>query len=268
MPPTNPSTLHPNPSAAALPYNSALSLWLSVDPLSDKYPNLSPYTYCADNPVRLVDVDGREVWIVGEDGNRYKYEKGTIYTEEGKPYSPESGSFIANAQNAIDVLKTTKTGNKLISTFEGSNNKDVFIKWNTESKCDNLTTDAATGAFINQTILWNSTGTDLSTTAGVQKNAITDLGHEFSHAYDNAKNIKGLGDWCTEGNGGTRSEWRAVYHENLIRKELGVPYRCGYTFKNPSGETFFVRMLNRKGEPYMPKTSKWIPIENCVIINN
>ena len=35
-------------------YNSDLSIWLSVDPLSDKYPNLSPYTYCADNPVRLV----------------------------------------------------------------------------------------------------------------------------------------------------------------------------------------------------------------------
>ena len=42
-------------------YNSALSIWLSVDPLADKYPGMSPYTYCADNPVRLVDPDGREV---------------------------------------------------------------------------------------------------------------------------------------------------------------------------------------------------------------
>ncbi|MDD6583065.1 MAG: SpvB/TcaC N-terminal domain-containing protein [Bacteroidales bacterium] len=42
-------------------YNSDLSIWLSVDPMADKYPGLSPYTYCANNPVRLVDEDGREV---------------------------------------------------------------------------------------------------------------------------------------------------------------------------------------------------------------
>ncbi len=41
-------------------YHSDLSIWLSVDPLSDKYPNLTPYAYCANNPVRLVDPDGRE----------------------------------------------------------------------------------------------------------------------------------------------------------------------------------------------------------------
>ena len=45
---------------AARHYNSALSIWLSVDPMADKYPSISPYTYCANNPVRLVDPDGRE----------------------------------------------------------------------------------------------------------------------------------------------------------------------------------------------------------------
>ncbi len=42
-------------------YSSSLSIWLSVDPMSDKYPGVSPYTYCWNNPVRLVDLDGREV---------------------------------------------------------------------------------------------------------------------------------------------------------------------------------------------------------------
>jgi len=40
-------------------YNSDVSVWLSVNPLSDKYPSLSPYMYCAGNPVMLVDPDGR-----------------------------------------------------------------------------------------------------------------------------------------------------------------------------------------------------------------
>jgi len=34
--------------------------WLSVDPMSDKYPSLSPYAYCAWNPVKLMDPDGKE----------------------------------------------------------------------------------------------------------------------------------------------------------------------------------------------------------------
>ncbi len=39
-------------------YNSDISIWLSVDPLSDKYPNLTAYAYCANNPVKLVDPNG------------------------------------------------------------------------------------------------------------------------------------------------------------------------------------------------------------------
>ncbi|MBP7077432.1 MAG: hypothetical protein KBB11_10330, partial [Bacteroidales bacterium] len=42
-------------------YDSDLSSWLSVDPMSDKYPSLSPYTYCANNPINLVDTDGRKI---------------------------------------------------------------------------------------------------------------------------------------------------------------------------------------------------------------
>ncbi len=43
-------------------YNPDLSIWLSVDPMAAKYPSLSPYAYCGNNPVRLVDPDGRD-WV-------------------------------------------------------------------------------------------------------------------------------------------------------------------------------------------------------------
>ncbi|MDD4156563.1 MAG: polymorphic toxin-type HINT domain-containing protein [Candidatus Cloacimonetes bacterium] len=36
-------------------------IWLSVDPLSDKYPSLSPYAYCANNPVILKDPNGMSI---------------------------------------------------------------------------------------------------------------------------------------------------------------------------------------------------------------
>ena len=41
-------------------YDSDLSIWLSADPLMSKYPSLSPYTYCSNNPIMMLDPDGRE----------------------------------------------------------------------------------------------------------------------------------------------------------------------------------------------------------------
>ena len=36
-----------------------MTMWISVDPMADKYPSISPYAYCAWNPIKLVDPDGR-----------------------------------------------------------------------------------------------------------------------------------------------------------------------------------------------------------------
>ena len=63
--PPMPRTLSPDPCNLYPPlaryYNSDLSIWLSVDPMSDKYLSTSPYTYCANNPVKLVDPNGKEI---------------------------------------------------------------------------------------------------------------------------------------------------------------------------------------------------------------
>ena len=32
-----------------------MTMWLSVDPIADKYSGISPHAYCAWNPVKLVD---------------------------------------------------------------------------------------------------------------------------------------------------------------------------------------------------------------------
>ena len=41
-------------------YDPRTSLWLSTDPMELKYPNISTYAYCANNPVKLVDLLGYE----------------------------------------------------------------------------------------------------------------------------------------------------------------------------------------------------------------
>ncbi len=40
-------------------YDPAASLWLGADPLLAEYPQLSPFQYCGNNPVNVVDPDGR-----------------------------------------------------------------------------------------------------------------------------------------------------------------------------------------------------------------
>ena len=84
--------------------------WLSVDPMADKYPNISPYAYCgwtrptgadehrliefniANNPVWLVDPDGEEIFAsvqsnnVGVNANNTPVIKAKIFLPEG--YTP------------------------------------------------------------------------------------------------------------------------------------------------------------------------------------
>ncbi|WP_375605346.1 hypothetical protein [Flavobacterium davisii] len=36
-----------------------VQLWLSTDPLAEKFPNASPYNYCLNNPLVLIDPDGK-----------------------------------------------------------------------------------------------------------------------------------------------------------------------------------------------------------------
>ena len=86
--------------------------WLSVDPLADKYPSLSPYAYCALNPIRVVDPNGDScaillasdavcdfghmaILVQGDDNNWYLYSK----NGEGKNIS---GSINLGRDNECD----------------------------------------------------------------------------------------------------------------------------------------------------------------------
>ena len=40
-------------------YDPRISIWLSVDPLAEEFPDYSPYSFCFNNPLRFVDPDGQ-----------------------------------------------------------------------------------------------------------------------------------------------------------------------------------------------------------------
>lgn len=61
-------------------YDPVASIWVSVDPLAEKYAGWSPYNYTLQNPVKLVDPDGRE----SEDAQEgLKLEDAISYAQEG-----------------------------------------------------------------------------------------------------------------------------------------------------------------------------------------
>ena len=65
-----------------------LTGWLSVDPMADKYPGISPYNYCMWNPLKMVDPDGRDGRIIihNKGGQKTITVQSTIYLTS-KSYS-------------------------------------------------------------------------------------------------------------------------------------------------------------------------------------
>ena len=69
-------------------YSSELSIWNSTDPMADKYPSLTPYNYCANNPVKLIDPNGEDIgWYINENAEvigRDKEDDDKIYLVTNK----------------------------------------------------------------------------------------------------------------------------------------------------------------------------------------
>ena len=83
-------------------YTSAASIWLSPDPLSDKYPEISPYAYCAWSPMKYVDPDGRDVYRYDEESGNF-----SLYQKTNDSYD-QIGKFKYNRKNGNFLPKITK----------------------------------------------------------------------------------------------------------------------------------------------------------------
>ena len=49
-------------------YNPLLPMWDKVDPKAGDYPWISPYTYCMNNPMRIIDPVGMDIWELDKNG--------------------------------------------------------------------------------------------------------------------------------------------------------------------------------------------------------
>ena len=100
------------------------ALWLSVDPMADKYPGISPYAYCAWNPVKLVDPDGRDVWEVSEDGHVTKNSDEGGKKKQTIIYANGSTATLRGSQyhTVMSDLEDKKGESNSISSSYGNEN--------------------------------------------------------------------------------------------------------------------------------------------------
>jgi RHS repeat-associated protein len=142
-------------------YYDYLSIWLSTDPLADKYPSLSPYVYCANNPIKLIDPNGMEIVNAHEKqkneaetkmkqaqealnsfgGNKKSNEYKSLQNQykSAKTEYNSSNKAYQKAQKAISRLEkyNPELYNKLDNLYDENNNEvDIYVEMVKEVKDD------------------------------------------------------------------------------------------------------------------------------------
>ena len=119
-------------------YNSSLSIWLSVDPMSDKYPSMSPYAYCANNPAVLKDPNGEDIWEIDECGRivasyeNKDFDQVHIVNSNGvcvaKSDMYDAHTFQLNCQEGTTLLSSDNTDATRDMFFFISDNMGVEVE--------------------------------------------------------------------------------------------------------------------------------------------
>lgn len=125
-------------------YDPRLGRWKSQDPLRAKYPHISPYTFCVNNPNMFKDSDGREVIITvtKNENNDYTIKVSAQFYLYGEGVTPD---FVKELKFYIEKIYADGTGcydvyddnGNVIKTVTG--NIDFDIKITVIPDCSNNT---------------------------------------------------------------------------------------------------------------------------------
>ena len=110
-------------------YSPTIPFWTSVDPLAEKYYSLSPYAYCAGNPVNLVDPEGLSWFFDNETGAFYYHiddDNDNIYLITQEQFN--SANQYTRVSKMERVLQSfEKDENLLGAIFMGSNDSSLDL---------------------------------------------------------------------------------------------------------------------------------------------
>jgi len=163
-------------------YDSDVSVWLSVDPMAGKYPSLSPYAYCANNPVMLVDPNGMEWEIVCPETNE------TIEYTPNMPVPNSSSTFVSDAITGLNFLYNNPEGEKN-RVADIANSSEIMTLKQFSGPVD----ESSSYDPYSLTITWDNEHSDIF--EGGSQSPIIGLAHETDHGYISIKGWEGIREY-------------------------------------------------------------------------
>jgi RHS repeat-associated protein len=156
--------------------DARLGRWLSVDPLASEYPGISSYCFVNNMPVIAIDPNGKEIIIIGTNGQQYKYTPGMSTPNEATVDVQDVIMGLNIAYNNIDIVK------KEIDFLVGLNDQGVKIQTTANfGNVNKFYPVGETGTFAE--IVFNPNQADKLQNGEVQS-PIVGLAHELQHAYN------------------------------------------------------------------------------------
>ena len=98
--------------------------WGTMDPLCEKYYSLSPYAYCANNPMNLVDPSGMDIWEMTRFGRFINVEQddelSRVYAQDSE--GNRSDQYIDFAND--DIIHSLSRSNKRFVRYNSEGDKE------------------------------------------------------------------------------------------------------------------------------------------------